>query len=101
MADYKTIAFPDRPAAWYDIERHTITFPVVVDDQRVACVVTVSSLMNRFAGRAQFTPREARAVYEEHKDDLRRLAEADIRRYDTVENCAELTISLLDDDCRS
>lgn len=101
MEDHKKITFPDRPAAWYDIERHTITFPVVVDDQRLACVVTASSLMSYFARRDQFTPLAVRAVYEEHKDTLRRLAGADIRGRGRLENCEELMITLLDDDCRS
>jgi hypothetical protein len=101
MGAVETITFPDRPAAWYDIELHTITFPVVVDDHRMACVVSVSSLMNRFTDRAQFTPLEARAVYEEHKDNLRRLVEADIRGRSSLENCEELTITLLDHDCGS
>jgi len=74
-----TIQFPDRPDAWYDVVNHTIAFPVLVDDQPMSCIVTAAGLMHRFEGRTLSTPMEARAVYEEHKDTLRRLAEVVIR----------------------
>jgi len=98
MGHSRNIAFPDRPAAWYDVERHTITFPVLVDDKPMACIVAASSLMKRFANRDLFTPLQARAVYEEHKDALRRLAEADIRGRAMPHGVEEFTIPLLDDD---
>jgi CBS-domain-containing membrane protein len=74
-----TIQFPDRPDAWYDVDHHTITFPVVVDGQRMTCVVTAADLMRRFAGQPLATPAEARTVYDSRKATIRELAEADIR----------------------
>lgn len=73
------IQFPDRPAPWYDVDRHTITFPVRVDGRPLACVVAAADLVHRFAGRSAFAPTDALSVYESHKETLRRLAEEVIR----------------------
>jgi hypothetical protein len=89
-----TIHFPDRPEPWYDVDRHTITFPVLVDGQPMSCVVTAAGLMERFAGRPASTPPEVRAVYEAHKDAVRQLAEAMIRDRGATRPRAEFMIRL-------
>lgn len=94
MSNRLAIDFPDRPAAWYDIEQHTITFPVVVDNNRKACVVAGSDLMLRFAGSSSFTPLEVRAVYDEYRDEVRKLAEAEIRGPAAIDELEEFTIQL-------
>lgn len=89
-----TIDFPDRPEPWYDVDQHTITFPVRIDGRPKACVVSAAELMQHFAGRPYSSPAEARAVFEGRKDALRRMAEAAIRKSGSTHPCNQFQIRL-------
>jgi hypothetical protein len=89
-----TIEFPDRPEAWYDVDRDTIAFPVRIDGQPMSCVVTAADVTLRFTGRSPSTPRETRAVYEEFKETIRQIAEASIRAQGVSRKYQEFAITL-------
>lgn len=75
-----TIEFPDHPAATYDVRSHAVTFPARVDGQLVSCLVTEECLVRHCGGGGSYTVTEALRAYEEHRADVRRSAEAVIRR---------------------
>ena len=91
------IEFPDRPAAWYDVDCHTITFPVIVNDQKKACVVDAFYLIKHFTDQIQFTPPEAKAVFEEHKLSIQHRSEAEIRTCAAYESLEVYVVSSLED----
>jgi hypothetical protein len=74
-----SVEFPDRPAATYDVRNHAVLFPALVDGVAVPCLVTEEYLVTR-SGGGFYAAREALRAYEEHRADIRRLAEAVIRR---------------------
>jgi Protein of unknown function (DUF1488) len=88
------IEFPDRPSAWYDIDDHTLTFPVRIDGIGYACVIAVRDMMQRFADSPP-VPAEAFAVYEAHRDEIRRLAEIVVRATPPVDEYHRYPIGLV------
>ena len=75
-----TVEFPDQPEPAYDGQRHALIFPARVDGQPVSCLVTEECLVKYCGGRFPYTATEARRAYEQNRDEIRRLAEAVIRR---------------------
>jgi hypothetical protein len=74
-----TVAFPDHPAAAYDVSSHAVIFPSLVDGCLVSCLVTEEYLV-KYCGGGFYTVSEALRAYEGNKDRIRLLAEAVIRR---------------------
>jgi hypothetical protein len=75
-----TIEFPNQPEPAYDVRSHAVIFPALVDGQPVSCLVTEECLAKRCGG-GSYTVAEALRAYEEHRDDIRELAESVIRRF--------------------